>query len=226
MLHDPTALAFWQLFTRLGDSEILLPITIGLAVWLAIRSRAMPIVPWWFLMLGIAATITTISKIAFIGWGIGSARLDFTGFSGHSMFSAAIYPVLIGLALSGGSVTRQRIGWAAGGLLALAIGFSRLEVDAHSVSEVVAGLLLGGAASALALWIARPRPAPLPLWLPAVVVAWFAWMPGHAPPSITHNVVTQVALKLSGREVPYTRGDLQQRLRAEKVVYLQVTRPD
>ena len=38
-----------------------------------------------------------------IGWGIGWAPLDFTGFSGHAMFAAALMPLLLRLAAGPGS---------------------------------------------------------------------------------------------------------------------------
>jgi membrane-associated phospholipid phosphatase len=208
MSLDPSTLAVWLFISRLGEAQILLPVALGLSVWLLVRMRATPIVPWWLALVAVAATITTVTKVAFIGWGVGSASLDFTGISGHAMFAAAIYPVLCGLALSGRSMAWQRAGWLAGALLAALIAVSRVMVQAHSTSEAASGFVLGGAASALAIALARPRSAPIPLWTPVLLVAWFSFTPVHAPRSITHDVVTRLALRLSGRDVPYTRIDL------------------
>jgi len=199
---------FWSFITRLGEAQILLPVALALSLWLAWRARATPIVPYWLALLGIATLITAATKIAFIGWGIGSAALDFTGVSGHAMFAAAIYPVVCRLALSGHGLALQRLGWGGGLALAGLIAWSRLVVQAHSPSESLIGFLLGGSVSALAIWIARPRAVPVPWWMPALLVAWFALVPMNAPRSITHDVVTRLALMLSGRSQPYLRQDL------------------
>jgi hypothetical protein len=83
-----------------------------------------------------------------------------------------------------------------------------VKIGAHSWSEVGSGWLVGGAASGLALWLARvPRSAP-PRWLLAGVLAWFVAMPLGAPASPTHGWVTSLALAMSGRTAPYTRRDL------------------
>ena len=42
-----------------------------------------------------AALITTVTKVAFIGYEVGYAPLDYTGISGHAMFAAAVLPVSI-----------------------------------------------------------------------------------------------------------------------------------
>jgi hypothetical protein len=73
---------------------------------------------------------------------------------------------------------------------------------------VLAGLLVGGAASAAALALIRlPRNLISPL-IPAGVALWLAVTPAHAPPSQTHSMVTQLSLKLSGHATPYTRADM------------------
>jgi len=203
-----SAPAFWAFITRLGEAQILLPVALALSLWLAWRACARPIVPVWLALLALATLITAATKIAFIGWGIGSAAFDFTGVSGHAMFAAAIYPVVCRLALSGRSLALQRIGWSAGLALAALIAWSRLEVQAHSASESLLGFLLGGSVSLLAMALARPRAVPVPWWMPALLVAWFALVPMNAPRSFTHDVVTRLALMLSGRAQPYQRQDL------------------
>src|SRR5205814_1610038 len=80
---------------------------------------------------------------------------------------------------------------------ALLIAVSRVMVGAHSVSEVAAGLLVGGMVSGSALWVARMREAAVPLWLPACVALWLTLTPAHAPASTTHDMVTRLALSLS-----------------------------
>ena len=206
--NSQNLLPFWHLLTRLGEMQILLPAALVALVTLLRRPEARPLASWWIVFLLIATTVTTVSKIAFIGWGMGSAELDFTGFSGHAMFSAAIYPLLLSTLASHASPTGQRFAFAAGFMLAVLIGISRVEIGVHSASEVMAGLLLGGTASTLALTLARlPRAVISPI-IPALIAIWLVIMPIHAPALQTHSWVTQLALKLSGNKTPYTRGDM------------------
>ena len=215
MGHEPRAAWAWQLFTRLGEAQILLPALLLLGVALLRQPAGRPLALCWAGALAAAALLTLASKLAFIGWGIGWPALDFTGISGHAMLAAATYPLLLG------TLAPRRWRWSAlacGVLLAAALGVSRVVVHAHSVSESVAGVLVGGAASAGA-WVcawawacawAPPRaslPAPrLPLWAPLLAALWFMSLPAVAPPSNTHAMVTRLALALSGHERPYVRG--------------------
>ena len=100
-----------------------------------------------------------------------------------------------------------------GGALAILVGLSRLVVGAHTHSEVLAGLLLGGAASALAIAGARsaerttstqlaPRLHPV---VPVILVVWLLWTPFELPESQTHSWVVRLALTLSGHDAPFTR---------------------
>jgi membrane-associated phospholipid phosphatase len=205
---SPSLQPFWQFVTRLGEAQILLPAALLLAWWLARKVAARPLVQWWLALVAGAAAITTVSKLAFLGWGIGIAAIDFTGISGHAMFAAAIYPLLCA-ALSGSQPRAwRRAAIGAGFAVALLVGLSRLVVGAHSLSEVVAGFALGAAVSAAALALAHPPATRAPLLLPLALAAWLTVTPAHAPPSNTHGLVTRLALVLSGRDHPYTRGDL------------------
>ena len=203
MDNEHAAGSAWHLFTRLGEAQILLPALLLLGLALLRRPAGRPLALVWAGALAGAAVLTTATKLAFIGWGIGWPALDFTGISGHAMFAAATYPLLLG------TLAPPRWRWpalACGALLAAALAVSRVVVDAHSVSESVAGVLVGGAASAWALSRAGLVPVRLPWWAPLAVALWFACLPAVAPPSTTHAIVTRLALALSGHERPYVRG--------------------
>lgn len=208
ILAGPGSLHLWHLVTRLGEAQILLPTAILAAGAMLSRSDGRPMAMWWMCLLGAAVLLTTASKIAFIGWGIGSAELDFTGISGHAMFAAAVYPLLLGTLASGASHRARCVTMIAGAGLAILVGVSRIVVGAHSASEVMAGLFVGGTVSAIALaFVHLPRAWLGPL-VPSVVVCWLAVMPLHASTSQTHAMVTRLSLMLSGRSAPYTRRDL------------------
>lgn len=203
---------YW--ITRFGEMGIILPLAAALTLWMLASTRALRPAMLWLLPLGLAVAITTLSKIAFIGWGLGIAAVDFTGFSGHAMFSSAIYPVL-GYTLAAQSSRKPKThGFAllAGYALALLIGWSRVHIQVHSVSEVVAGLALGASASGWTLWhlahtLVAPKPRPQ-RWVLLALFGWLAVMPVHAAPSTSHGLVTRLALGLAAHEKAFRRADL------------------
>src|SRR3954465_9062402 len=137
----------WHVVTRFGEAGILIPCALLLAGWLALATRDWRPVLGWLMPLAAAVALTTASKIAFLGFGLGIASLDFTGFSGHSMFAAAVYPMLA-YAVSARLGTAWRIGAVVlAYVFALLVAVSRFWLDAHSVSEIVLGYGLGTAAS-------------------------------------------------------------------------------
>ncbi len=198
---------YWHLLTRLGEAEILLPAALLAGLLLLRRPGGRPLVAWWLGLLSVAAVLTTVSKVAFIGWGLGWAAIDFTGVSGHAMFAASIYPVLLGALAPPEPRGGRWLAMASGAALALAVGISRLVVHAHSVSEVIAGLGLGALVSSAALVRCRLTALHLRPWVPALVALWLAAMPAYAPPSQTHPMVTRLALALSGHEAPHRRAE-------------------
>ncbi len=210
MPTDTEPALFWLLITRLGEAQILLPMALAVSLWLMRRRHAWPLVPWWLMLLGGAAGITLVTKLAFIGWGIGSAAFDFTGISGHAMFAAAVLPPLLGLTASRAPRPLRLLAWGAGGVLAAVVALSRLVIGVHSPSEVVAGFVLGLLVSAVVLAATHGRRTPpsAPLWLPALMLLWFTGTPAAAPPMNTHGLVTRMALSLSGRDQPFTRAEL------------------
>lgn len=199
---------FWPLITRLGEAEILLPAMLLMLAALVRQAESRPLAWSWTLLLAAAVGLTTASKVAFLGWGVGSAPLDFTGISGHSMFAAAVYPLLAGLLAGRAPRWGRACAIGAGIALALLVGLSRVMVGAHSPTEVIAGLALGSAVGALGVrgaGLPRLRLGPV---LPATLALWLAWTPAHAPASRTHSAVTEIALTLSGRQSPWQRTDL------------------
>jgi membrane-associated phospholipid phosphatase len=201
----------WYAVTRLGEAQILLPAALFAAGWLAWCMGARATARSWLGLLGLAIALTTVSKLAFMGWGIGVASLDFTGFSGHAMFAAAVYPMLARIAAGNASATGQKLAYALGVALALAIAVSRLEVHAHSLSEVVTGSALGLAASGLALRWHPISFTPSRPWMPMILLACLLAMPWKAPPALSHQLVTRLALALSQRPQPSNRADLHHR---------------
>jgi len=208
VLEASAAGHFWSLLTRLGEAQILLPAMLLSALWLAWRPRGLRPALIWLLASGLAASLTTASKIAFLGFGIGSASWDFTGISGHAMFAAAVLPPL--LLLASGPLTTSGRRWlllCAYGLAA-AVAVSRVMVGAHSWSEAISGLALGSAASAAALSRRRWPALRLARWAPLLMLAWALLAVVGAPPSRTHDMVTRLSLVLADRPHPYRRAQM------------------
>ena len=199
----------WHLATRLGEAQILLPAVALIAFALYRQQATRTVAVRWVLLLGVATAITTASKLAFIGWGLGWPALDFTGFSGHSMYAAAFYPLLFAAMQPREGRAGQGAVIAMGSLLAALVGYSRIAVSAHSWSEVISGLTLGAMVSVGALagrWPVRAQLSPL---APVLLLAWMALTPLKMPPNQTHTWVTRMALALADRAEPYTRQHLQ-----------------
>jgi membrane-associated phospholipid phosphatase len=199
---------FWHFVTRLGEVQVVLPLTLLTAVSRARSPEARTDALRWLALLGIAVLLTAASKVAFIGWGVGSAALNFTGISGHTMFAAAAYPPLLWAISDGTSPRANRLAIAAGCVLALLVGVSRYVLRTHSVSEILAGWLVGGLVSYAVLARGTTAPAQLRATIFVTAALWLTLMPATGPALDTHSLVTRVALKLSGHERPYTRGTL------------------
>lgn len=199
----------WHAFTWLGDSGLLLPGGLFVLLWLALGRRTRYSAWLWVLCFGGCGLVVLLSKLAFLGWGIGNAACDFTGFSGHTALSSCFWPVALWLLASRGG-HRLRVGAAfAGWLLGAAIGVSRLVLDAHSVSEVVAGCLLGVGASGLFLMLQHPRAHPrLPAWWVAVTLALPLIFTPPGQPAPTQDLLERIATRMAGLERAYTRMDL------------------
>jgi hypothetical protein len=166
--------------------------------------------------------VVLASKVAFSGWGIGSAALDFTGISGHTMLASAVFPVLLGWLFQ----QRDRrhgaaglsLGLLAGLLVGCLVGYSRIMVGAHSWSEVVLGWCCGAAIAAVAcrtMLFGSAAAAPVLMIRLAIVPALVGLLSMHqtmAAKVPAHEWEVRLALALSGRDHPYVRQDLYLRL--------------
>ncbi|MEN0617496.1 MULTISPECIES: phosphatase PAP2 family protein [Klebsiella] len=205
----------WQLVTFFGDSTVLLPSAAVLFIVLLLRRDSTSVAWQWALVFGITGAIVCASKLAFMGWGIGNRELDFTGFSGHTALSSAFWPILLWL-LSSRAVPVVRLfsvlfGYALAGL----VGYSRLIIHAHSPSEVVAGLLLGAAGSALFLGLqlraSGVHTAPLSWGSLASVLIIPVLLLNTGAKAPTQSLLAEIAVKIGPLDKPFTRADLHKR---------------
>jgi membrane-associated phospholipid phosphatase len=194
----------WTTITQFGAAVIMLPAAIAITLWLA-ASDARRLTLCWIGLFGIAAALVTLTKIAFVGWGVGIAGLDFTGVSGHTTFAMAVIPTLLYLAVPSTAPLWRALAALAGIVFALLIGISRLTLHLHSLSEVVLGCVLGLAVSLSFLRLARNHRMPRLPGAAAIgcIVALIAGLYAQAAP--TQHWIEHVALYLSGHEQPFRR---------------------
>ena len=197
-------MSVWTTLTNFGDSFIMVPV--AATVWLLLLAeRNWRAAAWWTLLFGCGGLLIAGTKIAFIGWGIGIRALNFTGLSGHTTFSTAIYPVVAYLTLQ--SLPRHwRLGGAAlGMLLAVAVGISRLKLAAHSTPEVLFGLAIGLAVSTSFIRGFKPSSHTPRLSMAAGVCTALLCLFLHGSNAPTQDLITRIALYLAGHDTPYTR---------------------
>lgn len=205
----PLSTQAWWVITHMGASSLLLPalvLVLG-GLW---ESDARTVARAYLMRIVLAVTITVISKCLFFGWGIGIAALDFTGISGHTLLATSILPLLL-RGIPWPAMQARGLGAAMGWALALAVGISRVMVNAHSVSEVVAGWILGAAVSWPTLRALGSRP--LTHWASkfAPLILLLALHGNSATLLPTHEIEVRLALWVSGQGKPFVRHHLHAR---------------
>lgn len=196
-------MAFWTTITALGDAAVMVPMALAIATWLYVRRTTRSALLWIGLFVA-AALLVTITKVAFIGFGLGIHPIDFTGISGHSMMSMAVLPLAV-LLVAGDTPQNRKWLLPLGAAAALLIAISRVKIGVHSPSEAAFGTALGGATVAAFLTLVRQSGqtyvrSPL---LSIGLILLIATAYGRTAP--THDLVTRLALKMSGHTRPFTR---------------------
>ncbi len=197
----------WMIITHLGSASIMLPMAAMIFIGFSLAGHNVKLATWALTMLA-AAMLVLISKIAFMGWGVGSATLDFTGISGHAMLSASILPVWLGWLLGTSEQKLHYAGIILGLMLSALIAWSRVMLGEHSLSEVAAGWLLGAIVSVSAYRLLRgPLPSRQFAHLAGAFLL-FTLSPSLSDYLPTRTLEIRAALALSGHAHPYTRMDL------------------
>ncbi|AHM30677.1 phosphatase PAP2 family protein [Escherichia coli] len=202
----------WQLISFFGDSTVLLPSAAALFIVLMLRKTSRLLAWQWSLLFCITGAIVCASKLAFMGWGLGIRELDYTGFSGHSALSAAFWPIFLWLLSARFSAGLQKAAVATGYILAAVVGYSRLVIHAHSDPEVIAGLLLGVAGSALFLLLQKRTSdcdyKTIP-WGGIACLVMFSLILLHSGSKApTQTLLGQIATAIGPLDKPFTREDL------------------
>ena len=198
---------WWNTVSFTADMSVLGPAGVAIAVWLLV-SRQWRLVLGWSLWYGGGMLLVVLSKLAFIGWGLGSAEFDFTGFSGHAMRAGAVFPVLMYVVLQRAPRSWRLAGVLFGVAYAVLVAISRVVVHAHSVSEAVSGCVLGLAMAFGFMWQARGAVNfAVSHALALASLALMVLITFKAEPMPTEDWLQKIALHLSGHERIFSRAD-------------------
>ena len=198
---------WWNTVSFTADMSVLGPAGVAIAVWLLV-SRQWRLVLGWSLWYGGGMLLVVLSKLAFIGWGLGSAEFDFTGFSGHAMRAGAVFPVLMYVVLQRAPRSWRLAGVLFGVAYAVLVAISRVVVQAHSVSEAVSGCVLGLAMAFGFMWQARGAVNfAVSHALALASLALMVLITFKAEPMPTEDWLQKIALRLSGHERIFSRAD-------------------
>ncbi|HEY0334211.1 MAG TPA: phosphatase PAP2 family protein [Stenotrophomonas sp.] len=200
----------WRWLVVPGSALCVLPLVLILGVLVMPQTGARHTVWRWWWAVAVGVGLTAGSKIAFYGWGVGVPAWDLTCFSGHTVLALSLWPVALSLVVPPARPMLRAAAGLTGWVFALLIGFSRIELRAHPLSEVIAGALLGGLVAAVGLhalrrqWL-RPRASGgvALLLCGALVVTWVAER--RFPMLPTENWLARIALVLSGHQAPVDR---------------------
>lgn len=132
--------------THLGTVGLVAPIALLMAIWLALRSGRADAIRWSLCVLATGLLISLL-KIWLIGCRL--SPLDVISPSGHVGATAVVYGGALTIVLG---PARQRWLWLALPLYLLwvvAMAWSRVQLHAHSLSEVCVGGIIGVTAAAI-----------------------------------------------------------------------------
>ncbi len=137
--------------TEIGDAQVLLPVIVTALAWFVAR-RLWLTAAYWIAAVGTAELLAEVIKLALHRprpqlLYAGAAQFSFP--SGHVVMSTVVYGFLTYLLLRHAPAAWRRAGSAMAVSLVALIGFSRLYLGAHWLSDVLGGLAFGVAWVAL-----------------------------------------------------------------------------
>ena len=133
----------------------MMPMAIVIGLTLAFSWGAGSPAVWWTLFWTATGGLVLATKLAFFMWGIGSARFDFTGLSGHAALAALIWPAAMWLLAANRTALSTTLCVMTGFLMGAAIAYSRVELRDHSSSEAVIGFVAGSLIGLGFRWLVR-----------------------------------------------------------------------
>ena len=148
-IRDPSLVKFFTWVSALGSHYAIFGLTFVVAIALAYRNR-------WLLAPGLFASVFGSAIVAYVlkemiqrprppDFLQAYTATTFYSFpSIHATLSVAFYVFILWLIYGTLSPTRKYLTITATAILIIAIGFSRLYLGVHYLSDVLAGYLIGG----------------------------------------------------------------------------------
>lgn len=143
---------FFFLFTNFGSTKIVVALVLLTSLYLFIRKHQYDLLTLWITVVGSEGTTWMLKKITDRPRPLDALYLeDSASFpSGHATAAVAFYGFICYLLVKNMTKTWQKyLTITLTAIFALALGFSRLYLGVHYLSDVVAGYLIGG----IGLWV-------------------------------------------------------------------------
>ncbi len=142
-----------EAFAFLGSVYVTVPLRLGVAVWLATRRQWLH-TAYWLTAILLSEVAISLLKAAFgrtrPPFGLEATRSSAFP-SGHSVAATVTFVTLVLLFTTPGRARRVWLGVA--GIGAVLMAMSRTYLRVHWLSDVVAGVVIGVAASLVAAWL-------------------------------------------------------------------------
>jgi len=195
-------MAFWKNVIDIGHTELMFPLAAAVAAWL-VAGRTWKLALYWCMMFAAGAGLVAMSKVIFLGWGMGIPSIGFKALSGHALCAAAVLPVFFFVALQYAGAAWRVAGVGCGVAVSIGIGALMVYFDYHSAAEVIGSLVLGLMISIGYFRLSSAFPLPrVSRWTVSASVLTFVLIFSLKPAMINHQLV-DVALHLSGRDLPF-----------------------
>jgi len=150
-VRNPFLISFARLVTGIGVLPVLLPMSAlcGVYLWRRTNSILVAVTPWIAVQVNslVVANLkewTAVVRPPREFWIVGASAGSFP--SGHVANTTAFVVVAV-LLIVGFHPTQKVLLWSAGGLLSVAMAWSRLALNVHWLTDVVAGWFVGTATS-------------------------------------------------------------------------------
>ena len=186
----------------------MIPMAIMIGLTLAFSRDTGRLALWWTLIWIATGGLVLATKLAFFIWGVGSARFDFTGLSGHASLASLIWPAAMWLLAANRTALSKTLWVVTGFLIGTAIAYSRVELNDHSTSEAVIGFVAGSSIGVGFWWLVR-RCQPIQIRYAGLAgaVLLVLVVVQHDRPTPTQDWIRLVSAQLTGIP-PFGRPDL------------------
>ena len=146
-----------QFLTDFADQQVMLPLSVVLAIALALSGWRRGAAVWLAVVTGLLACLAVL-KVVLLACGQAWTHGALSSPSGHTASAALLYGGFCLLVLRPGGAWRHAVSLLPL-LAAIVVGASRLALHDHTLAEVLAGGTLGTGAAFLLSRLAGPPPA-------------------------------------------------------------------